>query len=141
MTNPLNVEEGEIIEVSDHADFEPCVVGRFESYLTKKSGLNRFAIKFIIAEYKYARRIPEVNYKNPMPGAVWNSGVKDLLKDLPNGIVDPTVGADYKTLRDEFAMAANEADIRDFSEQYKYTREESRYRFADEMMKARKVEK
>lgn len=54
-----------------------------------------------------------------------------------------------RTLRDEFAMAATEADITAYREpirggefrlivSYKYTRTEARYRFADDMLEARK---
>lgn len=117
MNNPLNVEVGEIIEFSDTEDFKKAEVDRFAQYSTNDD--ERWYSEN--AGWRFARRISEVNYKNPATRP-------ELRPELS-----------IKTLRDEFAMAALSGILAhpDCRTEGAIIAKAS-YVYADEMLKARK---
>lgn len=140
MKNPLNVEVGEILEFSDYEDFKNPEVDRFAQY-SNGDDEKWYSEN---AGWRFARRIPEVTYKNPMPIKIELKQPTNELLKLDDLVVPQSVEnsvflyPDTKTLRDEFAMAANETDIKIYMAMNSCTAVRARYYFADECLKARK---
>jgi hypothetical protein len=130
MTNPLNVEVGEIIEVSDCDDFEYSQILKFKCFHQERRPNGEWWWDCDKAKnYKFARRLPEVNYKNPAPtteqlqetdGSLKGEETKsynltmDELESYARGIEASVLEnvknnqetyIPIKTLRDEFAMS------------------------------------